>query len=133
MLTNKMAQSKLLIILTASIFALYGVLFILFPVALFEFATDSVLTGNTAVIDVRATYGGMSLAAGIILFLLSQSTETIRLGLLSVLLLMSGMAFGRIVGIVVDQQANTIMYIYLALELIAASLAAFLLMTNKNN
>ncbi len=77
--------------------------------------------------DMRATYGGMSLAVGVMLLLLAQSD--VRLGLVSVLLLMVCMAAGRSYGLYVDAHANTVMYVYLLLEAVAAMLAVMLLLS----
>lgn len=59
----------------------------------------------------RATYGGLSLAVGILLFLLAASRESLERGLMGVALLMSGMAGGRVYGIVVGGSADAMMFI----------------------
>ncbi|MEH6345490.1 MAG: DUF4345 family protein [Bermanella sp.] len=122
-----MNSSKLLVVLTAFIFLIYGMLFVLFPVQLLELVANGVVTSASAVIDMRATYGGMSVAVGFILLLLAKSEETIKVGLMSVFLLMVSMAIGRMVGILIDQNPNVMMYVYLALEIINSVLSAFLL------
>jgi thiamine transporter ThiT len=66
----------------------------------------------------RATYdGGMSVAVGVLLFVLSSKRGSIENGLLGVIILMLCMASGRIYGIAVDGSANILMYIYLAIEI----------------
>ena len=124
-----MKTSKILINLTAVVFTVYGALFALFPATMFEFITDGGVTTSSALIDIRATYGGMSVAAGVILFMLSRKAETVRLGLISALVLMLGMATGRMIGMAVDQDANVIMTIYLALELLVVAASGYLLKT----
>jgi len=126
-----MNPSKLLVLLTAAIFLIYGALFILFPIQIFELVANGAVTSTSGVIDMRATCGGMSVAVGIILFLLAKSEETIKVGLMSVFLLMACMAIGRVVGILVDQNPNIMMYVYLALEVLIAVLSAFLLKTTS--
>ncbi len=88
---------------------------------------DVVPATGSAMTDMRATYGGMSLAVGVMLLLLAQSD--VRLGLVSVLLLMVCMAAGRSYGLYVDAHANTVMYVYLLLEAVAAMLAVMLLLS----
>ncbi len=122
-----MNSSKLLVVLTAFIFLIYGALFVLFPIQLLELVANGAVTSASGVIDMRATYGGMSVAVGFILLLLAKSEETIKVGLMSVFLLMACMAIGRTVGILVDQNPNIMMYVYLALEIIIAVVSAFLL------
>jgi hypothetical protein len=122
-----MTPSKLLIVVTAFIFLVYGALFILFPIKLLDLVANGAVTSASGVIDMRATYGGMSFGVGSILLLLAKSAETIKLGLVSVFLLMVCMASGRVVGICVDQNANVMMYVYLTLEVVVAVLSALLL------
>ena len=119
--------SKLLIVLTALIFLIYGVLFTLFPISLLDLVVNGAVTSASGVIDMRATYGGMSFAVGCILLVLAKSADTIKTGLMSVFLLMCCMATGRFIGICVDQNANAVMYVYLILEVIVAVLSVLLL------
>jgi hypothetical protein len=65
----------------------------------------------------RATYGGMSVAVGLLLFVLSSKRGSIENGLLGVIILMLCMARGRIYGIAVDGSLNILMYTYLAIEI----------------
>ncbi|GAA4098672.1 DUF4345 domain-containing protein [Zhongshania borealis] len=121
----------LLINITAAIFALYGLGFVFAPAQLALLITDAAPATATALTDMRATYGGMSVGVGIVLFVLSSKAETIRLGLLAVLLLMVGMGGGRLVGLIIDGAENQIMYVYLALEVVASVAAWLLLSRNK--
>ena len=119
--------SKLLIVLTALIFLIYGILFALFPISLLDLVVNGAVTSASGVIDMRATYGGMSFAVGCILLVLTKSADTIKTGLMNVFLLMFCMAAGRFIGICVDQNANAVMYVYLILEVIVAALSVLLL------
>ncbi len=120
-------MSKFLIQLTAIIFLFYGLLCLFFPVEVLRLVTEGSVSSSSGVIDIRATYGGMSLGLAIILFILASKQSTIRLGLISVLTIMSGMAIGRSIGIYLDGSPNTMMYIYLIIEIIAVLLALILL------
>ncbi|NKF22836.1 DUF4345 family protein [Solimonas sp. C16B3] len=75
----------------------------------------------------RATYGGLSVAVGALLWALAAHPSSRRAGLLGVLLLLLGMAGGRAVGLICDGPANAVMIAYLLLELSGAALAAWLL------
>ena len=123
---HRMTMQRLLVRLTALIFVLYGVGFIVAPALLSQYVTGAVPASASGLIDMRATYGGMSLAIGLLLLHLSRQS-TPRTGLLGVLLLMLGMAGGRVCGMLVDGAANPVMQVYLALEIIAALAAAALL------
>lgn len=113
--------------LNAAIFALYGVGFILFPEALAGMVTGEIPVTATGLTDMRATYGGMSLGVGIVLFILTLKKETLRLGVLGVVILMLGMGGGRSVGLVIDGVASQTMVTYLMLELAMAALAFWVL------
>jgi hypothetical protein len=119
--------SKILVNITAAIFALYGLGFVFVPSQLSLLVTGAAPATAAALTDMRATYGGMSIALGVVFFVLASKPQSIRLGLAAVLVVMLGMAFGRVVGLIIDGSGNPIMYAYLALELGAATAAAFLL------
>lgn len=124
-------MDKILVILTAAIFFVYGLIFVLFPVEMLQIILQVSLNTSSGIIDIRATYGGMSIAIGVILYLLATNENTLRVGLISVSILMLSMAFGRLIGMVLDGSPNIFMYIYLALELVASSFAIFLLKRNS--
>jgi len=110
---------------TAAVFAAYGIAFVCAPVVVSLYVTGSAPGSPSGVIDMRATYGGMSVAVGLLLFVLASKPERVESGLLAVVLLMLGMAAGRLFGIVVDGDGNALMYAYLALEVGMAGLAGW--------
>jgi hypothetical protein len=122
-----MKFARILLLLGSGIFALYGLLFAIAPVELARLVTGDAPSSPSALIDMRATYGGMSIAVGMILMLLALKEETIRIGVVSLLLVMVCMAATRIVGIAVDGDANIAMYFYLGLEIVAAVLCSIAL------
>lgn len=125
-----MTLSRLFVLLTAGIFAVYGFAFVMAPEALALWATGATPNSPSAVTDMRATYGGMSLAIGGILIALSG--DQIRLGLLAVLLLMASMALSRAFGMIMDGPTNSVMGAYLALEVVAALAAAYILAVSRS-
>ena len=124
--------AKPLIVLTAAIFFLYGLVFLCCPHETLQFVVQASINSSSGVTDVRATYGGMSVGIGIVLYLLAREENTLTLGLLSVFILMITMAFGRVVGMVVDGAPNVFMYAYLALELTTSALALLLLQIRRD-
>ncbi|MEJ2456322.1 MAG: DUF4345 domain-containing protein [Candidatus Thiodiazotropha sp.] len=102
---------------TAAVFTVYGLGFVIAPELLSQYVTGASPTSASGLIDMRATYGGMSVAVGGLLIVLSTKRGSIENGLLGVIILMICMASGRIYGIVVDESANILMYIYLAIEI----------------
>jgi hypothetical protein len=122
-----MFQAKLMVWITALVFLGYGVLFSLSPSTLFERVTDSALFSYSAAIDVRATYGGMMAAIGIILALLVLKEETLKLSVISATLLAGLMAVTRTMGIIAETQPNDTMQIYLITEVFFTLWGLFIL------
>ncbi len=116
--------SKLIVVLSAILFVAYGFGFALAPGYVSQAVTGSMPSSASGLIDMRATYGGMSIAVGVLLLLLSRSD--LRQGLIGVLLLMLCMAVARAYGILTDGTANTLMYAYLVLEVAIAFTAGVL-------
>lgn len=118
-----MKIEKILIQLTAVFFLVYGLLFALFPGSLSSVVTGGVPTTTSGLIDMRATYGGMSVAVGCLMLLLANNRSTLRLGLLSVIMVLLGMASARTLGIVADGAPNNLMYAYLVAEVVPSIFA----------
>lgn len=114
--------SKVLVYLVAVFFLLYGVAFSLFPEFMLHLITGAEVSTSSAVIDLRSTYGGMSIALAATLFYVSVNTA-LRL----VLILMTGMAVTRMIGIYIDGEPNFVIYLYLTLELIVIGLSLILI------
>ena len=75
-----MSLARLMILLTALVFAAYGVGFIVAPLSMLEWATGAVVNTPSAIIDLRATYGGLSLAVGLVLYGLKRHTAGLARG-----------------------------------------------------
>lgn len=124
-------MGKFFVFLISAIFFVYGLLFIFIPQEALQFVVQTKMGTNSGVIDIRATYGGMSVAVGLFLYVLAKEVNTLRLGLLSVFILMAGMALGRIVGMLLDGKPNGFMYLYLVLELFSCVLSFYFLRVNN--
>ena len=121
-----MKIEKLLVRLTAVFFLVYGVLFALFPALYSDLVTGSVPSTASGLIDMRATYGGMAIAVGIVMLLLANNVKTLSLGLLTMIVVLLAMAFTRTIGIIVDGNPNGLMYTYLAAEIVPSIVAIVL-------
>ncbi|APP04878.1 DUF4345 domain-containing protein [Vibrio harveyi] len=119
-------MSKLLVYLTALFFLLYGAIFAVFPVEMANLITGSSPNSTSATIDFRATYGGAQFAVGLALILVLKIKQDVTLALVIVAITLLSMAFGRLIGILLDGQPNTLMYVYLVAELLFGSLALYL-------
>lgn len=112
---------KLLCLLGAGFFLIYGCLFAILPAMFASLVTDGIPSTPSAMIDMRATYGGMSIAVGVLLAMFAMKREDIRTGVVMLSLLMTCMASTRVIGILLDGEANILMFVYLFLELITVA------------
>lgn len=128
-----MNMAKLLIYATGLFFVLYGTAFTFFPIEMASLVTDGSPSTPSGLIDIRATYGGMSIAMGATILVLGSRAELVSLGLLVVAVVLLAMAGARILGMMLDGTPNTVMYIYLAAELVVAVWALYLRRSARAN
>jgi len=124
---------KIFILVNSVVFLFYGLGFILFPEILSLYVTDTAPTTKSGLIDMRATYGGMSIGFAILLGVISRNIKLFPIGIKAVILIVGGMALGRIIGMIQDGSPNRLMYIYLALEIIVAIIGLVLLSKSDRN
>lgn len=106
------------------LFVLFGIGFIVAPRSLSLLITGAAPGTSSAVIDMRATYGGMAFGAGLFFGFCARHPTLLRAGLLASLLALSGIAGGRLFGIFVDGSPNGWMFLLLAAELLFVVLMA---------
>ena len=114
----------ILIWLNAAFFVFYGLLFVVAPEIVATTITEGAPQTPPARIDFRATYGGMTIAVGLLLAAFARDPALHRVGLRGVLVVMLCMAGARTIGIVTDGGPNAWMWLFLAGEL-AVAVAAF--------
>jgi uncharacterized protein YjeT (DUF2065 family) len=122
-----MIYARALLWLNSVVFVLYGVGFALFPESASQFVTGSAPLSTSGLIDMRATYGGLCLAAGVVFALLARDAATIRTGLVVLVIVIGGMAASRALGFFLDGSPNTLMVLYLATEVLVLLLAIWAL------
>jgi hypothetical protein len=113
--------------LNAMLFIAYGLGFALIPETLGQLLVGDAPDTTSAVIDMRATYGGMTIGLGIVFALLAAREEFVSVGLKGVIAVMALMAGTRLLGIVVDGQHNSVMTLYLIAEVLMALVATWAL------
>jgi len=116
-------MANILVKLTALFFMGYGLAFALFPIEMAISITGAAPSSASALMDVRATYGGMTIAVGMILMMLTKNEEGLRFALLSIAIILLAMAASRVLGMVMDGAPNGFMYGYLLAEIIGAAIA----------
>ncbi len=119
-------MAKALVWITGLFFVVYGIAFTLLPVEMAKLVVGGSPDTASGIIDMRATYGGMSIAVGVVILMLGLRPGMLSTGLLIIAVVLLGLATGRIVGIVMDGNPNTVMYAYLVAELVGGGLALLL-------
>jgi hypothetical protein len=119
-----MKYSRYLVWANCALFAAFGLGFTFFPGLLSSIVAGSEPTSPSAVIDMRATYGGMALGLAFLFWLCTKDKQAVYIGVRGVLGLMVLLALSRLFGIIVDGSANSFMYLLLGAEVLMAVLAA---------
>ena len=106
-------------------FIVYGVAFAFLPLEMTQLVTGDSPGTPSGVTDLRSTYGGMTIAVGIVILLLSRQAATMTLSLLGIIIVLGAMAITRILGMLLDGNPNELMYFYLVLEIVGVALAFY--------
>ena len=110
---------------------MFGIGFMLFPTVLSELITEASPTTPAGVIDMRATYGGVSAGLGLLLLFLDNALVLIQAKLLGIMFVVGGMALGRFIGMLIDGSPNMMMYAFLLLEIVVIALTLTFYISNK--
>lgn len=121
-----MNLERFVIFLAVGFFLLYGLAFSIMPANMALVVTGSEPEGISALVDFRATYGGMTIAVGLALYYL-HSIRQVRACLAVVVIVLLSMAATRTIGLFVHGSGNFFMHLYLALELLGTGLAVIAL------
>ena len=121
-----MNLQSFVIYFAAAFFFLYGLAFTCYPEGMAYLITESEPRGISALVDFRATYGGMTAAVGVT-FLYLHSIKQTRPSLVIIIFVLTGMATARTFGLLIEGEGNFVMYAYLLLELVGSALAWFAL------
>lgn len=121
-----MAFPRLVLGLSAFIYAAFGAAFLVAPVPMA--ATVGIqLPEPSAVIDVRATYGGFELGLAAFLTWCLAAPERLRTGLMAAALTVAGFAVARLIGIPIDGAPRQAIFVALALEVTGVVLSVLAL------
>lgn len=116
---------RMVLWLSASVFALFGCLFTARPQAMAR-VVEIELPTATAMVDFAATYGGFELGFAVFLAICTREDEWVRPGLLASACALGGFAVVRAAGILAPGGAvNALMYPVLALEIGGAALSVW--------
>ncbi len=120
---NTMGLPKILLWINCVLFIAFGLAFALTPQWFATLFTGAAPSTNSGVIDMRAVYGGVALALAYVFAQCAANSAYTKLGVQSILAVMTGLATARSLGIVLDGQPNVIMLLLLASEVIMTIIA----------
>jgi hypothetical protein len=112
---------------TAVLFVIFGASFIIAPEFFAYALTGSEPWTSSALIDMRATYGGMGLGIGLAFWFFARQRETVIAGLIVSLLVLGATALARGIGFFVDGSPNGYMLALFAAEILFVALSASVL------
>lgn len=112
-------RERILVVVSALIFLYFGGWLLCVPTALEAIGIQ--LTTAEAIIDVRATYGGLELGLSVFLFVAQGKPDWHRSALLLSALTIGGFGFGRLAGILVAGEATALMWFFLTIEVLGAA------------
>ena len=121
-----MLLAHIILLATALVLSIIGIGFLWAPEA---WARTIEVGASTpmARTDIRATYGGFVLAAGVCLAVPAFHLDWVKPGLFACGLIYTGFAGGRLIGIVLERQAARLMIFFLVVEVLGAALSFFAL------
>lgn len=126
-----MQLAKFSIFITILIYLIIGIWCLFAPIQTSS-GVDIQLPTTTAIVDFRATYGGLLVGIGIF-FIVCLKDTYIRLGLILQALSLGGLAFGRIVGLILDGMPKPLLIYFLIAEIGAVILAIFAIRSLRRN
>lgn len=100
------------------LFVAFGCCFVAAPEIFAAALTGTEPSTSSALIDMRATYGGMALGIGLVFWFFARQRETVYAGLVGSILVLGATAMARTVGFVADGSPNAFMLLLFAAELL---------------
>ena len=100
------ALARLVAYLTGGFFLIYGASFALSPNAMLGLVTQYEIAGSSALVDFRATYGGLQLAVGVLILYLFQGGQ-VRTSLIASAAILFTMALFRSIGLASDGRMSS--------------------------
>ncbi len=118
-----MKFSRILLWVNCTLFVAFGLAFALMPAWFATLFTGDAPTTSSAMIDMRAIYGGVALALAYLFAQCARNDAYLKLGTQTVLAVMLGLAGARSLGIMLDGSPNVMMMLLLASEVLMAAIA----------
>lgn len=117
-----MKFAVMLLWITSVLFVMFGVAYIVAPQDFADLVTGVSPDAPSAVIDMRATYGGVALGLGLFVGICARRPNLLRQGLILSLLVVASIGAARLWGFVADGSPNGFMIVFLATEVVSVVL-----------
>jgi hypothetical protein len=117
-----MAFPVVLLWIDAVLFVGFGLGFVAAPAQLADLILGAAPTTASALIDMRATYGGVAIGTGLFFALCAARPQWLRPGLVASLLVVGALETSRVIGILADGSPNAFMLLFLAFEVLFTGL-----------
>lgn len=122
-----MEGGRIYLLVLGAVALLFGVVYVVAPDVMLERIGSFPDLGPEATTDVRATYGGLQIALGIVVLWCAGSPDRRATGLLVAAVTMGSLAVSRTIGLLVDREPTIEMTGAAALEAAWCLLAVLLL------
>ncbi|MDQ3712128.1 MAG: DUF4345 domain-containing protein [Acidobacteriota bacterium] len=126
-----MSIGRFSVTLSAIVFGGFGVAFLFFPLFMASIVSIELPTPS-AVIDFRATYGGLEIGLAGFFTICALRDSWLRLGLVAQTVSLGGFAFGRIIGLILDGTPQPIIYYLLVAECAGCVLGLYALVKERH-
>ncbi len=110
--------------INSALFVVFGVCFIAAPGVFAAALTGAEPATPSALIDMRATYGGLGLGVGLMFWFLARQRETLYAGLVGTFLILAATVMARVIGFYADGSPNLFMLLLLGAEILFLLLSA---------
>lgn len=104
--------------ITAALFVVFGLAFVLAPDLFASIVTGTSPGAASPRIDMRAVYGGAAFGTGLLLRYCARDAARVRVGLMAALFVLAPMLGARAYGMLVDGAPNGFMFLRLVVELL---------------
>jgi len=121
-----MSVGRFSVTLTAIVFGGFGVASLFFPLFMASIVGIELHTPS-AVIDFRATYGGLEIGLAVFFVICAFRNSWLASGLVAQTVALGGFASGRIVGLVLDGSTQPLIYGLLVAECAGCALGLYAL------
>ncbi len=111
-----MQLGRVILIISGLIFLGFGLAFLLRPAESANWVGITGLKGAAGVTEIRTVYGGLQVGVGAFLLICALPRMMITPGLVGAVVVFGGMAGGRLLGILMDEPDQAMVFVFLGVE-----------------